>query len=91
MCPWRIRPVAPFDFNALDPGKFEWNFRYVIFEQIFMIDGWGISCEIALIMNVTKLNSWSVNIGSGNGLVLSGSKPLPEPMLTQISATVWCH
>ena len=25
-----------------------------------------------------------VNIGSGNGLVPSGSKPLPEPMLTQI-------
>ena len=26
---------------------------------------------------------WSlVNIGSGNGLVLSGNKPLPEPMLT---------
>ena len=26
------------------------------------------------------------NIGSGNGLVPSGNKPLPEPMLTQI-----CH
>ena len=25
------------------------------------------------------------HIGSGNGLVLSGNKPLPEPMLTQIS------
>ena len=24
------------------------------------------------------------SIGSGNGLVLSGNKPLPEPMLTQI-------
>ena len=23
-----------------------------------------------------------VNIGSGNGMVLSGNKPLPEPMLT---------
>ena len=47
-----------------------------------VIDGWGISCEIAL--NVTGLHWWSVNIGSGNGLVPSGSKPLPEPMLTQI-------
>ena len=27
---------------------------------------------------------WQVNIGSGNGLVLSGNKPLPEPMLSQI-------
>ena len=28
---------------------------------------------------------WWVNIGSGNGLVPSGTKPLPEPMLTQLS------
>ena len=26
-----------------------------------------------------------VNIGSGNGLLLDGTKPLPEPMLTFIS------
>ena len=26
-------------------------------------------------------NIW-VNIGSGNGLLLDGTKPLPEPMLT---------
>ena len=26
----------------------------------------------------------SVNIGSGNGMVPSGNKPLPGPMLTQI-------
>ena len=25
------------------------NFRHVIFKQILLIDGWGISCEIALI------------------------------------------
>ena len=35
--------------NSLSPGKFEWNFRHVIFKQILVIDGWGISCEIALI------------------------------------------
>ena len=34
--------------NSLAPGKFEWNFRNVIFKQILVIDGWGISCEIAL-------------------------------------------
>ena len=31
------------------------------------------------------------NIGSGNGLVPSGTKPLPESMLTQIHVTIWCH
>ena len=35
--------------NSLAPGKFKWNFRHVIFKQILVIGGWGISCEIALI------------------------------------------
>ena len=35
--------------NSLAPGKLEWNFRYVIFKQILVTDGWGISREIALI------------------------------------------
>ena len=35
--------------NWLTPGKFEWNFRHIIFKQILVIDGGGISCEIALI------------------------------------------
>ena len=35
--------------NSLAPGKFEWNFRHVIFKQILVIDGWGNSCEIALL------------------------------------------
>ena len=35
--------------NPLAPGKFEWNFRYVIFKRNLLIDGWGISYEIALI------------------------------------------
>ena len=38
-----------FIINSLAPGKFEWNFRYVIFQGILVIDAWGISCEIALI------------------------------------------
>ena len=35
--------------NSLGPGKFKWNFRHVIFKQIVVIGGWGISCEITLI------------------------------------------
>ena len=30
------------------PGKFEWNFWYLIFQIFSVIDGWGISCELAL-------------------------------------------
>ena len=33
----------------------------------------------------------AVTIGSGNGLVPPGIKPLPEPMLTQIYVTIWRH
>ena len=36
------------DFNSLAPGKFEWNFRYLIFQIISVSDGWVISCELAL-------------------------------------------
>ena len=35
--------------NSLAAGKFEWNFKYVIFKQILVIDVGGISCEIALL------------------------------------------
>ena len=35
--------------NSLAPGKFELNFKYVILKQILVIDGWGMSSEIALI------------------------------------------
>ena len=35
-------------------------------------------------MNATKPQWWLVTIGSGNGLMPSGNKPLPEPVLTQI-------
>ena len=35
--------------NSLATGKFEWNFRHVIFKQILVIDSWRICCEIAVI------------------------------------------
>ena len=48
-----LKPLAPercgSNFNSLAPGKFAWNFKQAIFKQILLIDGWGISCEIALI------------------------------------------
>ena len=37
-------------FNSLAPGRFEWNFMYVIFKWILVIDGLGISWGIALIL-----------------------------------------
>ena len=37
-------------------------------------------------MNAMGPHRWQVNIGSGNGLVPSGNKPLPEPMLTKLAS-----
>ena len=42
-----VCPVLP-QSRAI-PWEFEWNFIYVISIWILRIDGWGISCEIALI------------------------------------------
>ena len=32
-----------------------------------------------------------INIGSSDGFVPSGKKPLPEPVLTKIDDTLWRH
>ena len=43
------RMVVPtMVINSLAPGKFELNFRYLIFQIISVIDGWVISCELDL-------------------------------------------
>ena len=34
--------------NSLAPGRFEQNFRWVIFKLISVTDVWGVSCKIAL-------------------------------------------
>ena len=40
---------------------------------------------------LTRPHWWLLNIGSGKGLVPSGNKPLPEPMLTKFYDTRWQH
>ena len=32
--------------NSLATGKSEWNFTYVIFKQVLVIDGWGILVKL---------------------------------------------
>ena len=54
-----------FRLNSLAPGKCEWNFRYLIFQIISVIDGWGISCELAFIwmsLNLTYDKSTLVQV-----------------------------
>ena len=44
----KIYQESTASVNSFAPGKFEWNFRYLIFQIISVIDGWVISCELAL-------------------------------------------
>ena len=53
-----------------------------------MIGGRVISCEIALRWMSSDL---TVNIGSGNGLVPPGTKPLPKPLLTEFYVAIQHH
>ena len=68
------------DYNG-NNGKFEWNFGQNYNFQTDFSDWWLRhllwNCPN---MNVTGLHWWSVNIGSGNGLVQSGNKPSPGPI-----------
>ena len=83
----QILGIQEEQFNSLASGKFEWNFRYVIFKQILRFD---ISCEIALIwmsLDLADDHSTLVRVMALSSLY----KQLPEPMLTQISVTIWRH
>ena len=62
--------------------------KLIIFKHISRIDILSISYTLG---NATRPHWWLVNTGSGNGLELSGTKPLPEALLTEISVTIWCH
>ena len=55
-------------FNSLVPGKFEWNFRYLVIPIISVIDGWGIPCELALrwmSLDLTDYKSTLVQVMAG--------------------------
>ena len=73
----------PHQFNSLVPGIFERKFRWRIFKwMLLVIDGWGISWEIALRwMSLDQTNDKSTMVQlMAWCLVPDGTKPLPEPM-----------
>ena len=94
-----LRPVHVRDqrmkglvfLNSLDPGKFEWNFRYVIFKQILVIDGWGISCEIALIWKSLDFPDDQSTLVQVMAWCRQATSHYLEPMLIQIFAAIWRH
>ena len=65
MLPYSV--TRPQWVKSLATGAFQWNFRRVNYKHILLIDGWCISCEIAL--RWISMDSNIVNFGSSNGLV----------------------
>ena len=73
-------------------GDVEIILKSVVSKVLFQINILSNSCEIALRRMLQNPFDEKVNIGSGNGLMPSGSKPLPDPiMLTQIYVTILHH
>ena len=70
--------------KSLAPGRCGSTLELVIFKLRSWIDILCISCKIIYTeVKATGPHQWLVNIVSGDGLVQSGNKPLPEPMLTK--------
>ena len=65
-----------------------WNFKIIIFEFIPNIVIFSISCKT---VHGRWHQWWLINIGSGNGLVSSGNKPLTETVLVQLYVVIWCQ
>ena len=63
--------------NSLAPRRYDHNLKLAIFNFISRIGNLSISHEIAEV-NTRRPQWWSVNIGSGNGLVQLGNKLLPS-------------
>ena len=59
--------------------------------SLYRIVAWAFTVKLLsdhTAPEVKELHQSEVNIGSGNGLVLSGTMPLPETVLTQIYVTI---
>ena len=75
--------------NSLAPGWFVRSVKGILFKfMASYVEQWPGNC---IQENATCPHWWQVDIGSGYGLVPSGSKPLPEPILTMIYVTIWHH
>ena len=64
MCVFQVE-VSCCHINSVATGRFEWDFRKVIFTLALVADGWGSACEITLkwiLMDVTDDQSTSVKV-----------------------------
>ena len=82
-------PARTVTTIPLQPGGLRG--KNVISNSSFRMIPWLFPRVNVLMFSCHRNHWWQVNIGSGNGLVPSGNKPLPEPMLTQTYVAIWCQ
>ena len=73
-----------FIVNSLAP----FNFKSIVFKPIIQNGSLASVCEITLMWLPQNIITNEVGIGSGNGLMLSGNKPLSELRMTQIYVVI---
>ena len=68
------------------------DFKNVIFNLALLIGIFKSSYDNNVLRRMPQdLTDDKSTVGPGNGLVPSGNKPVPEPVLTKISNAIWCH
>ena len=77
-------------FNSLAPGKFKWNFRYVSFKQFLVTNGWGISCQTALIMMSLDFTDDQSTLVQVMAWWRQETSHYPSQCLPRLVA-IWCH
>ena len=88
---WCFCLESECSFHSLVPGRGDCNLKLVIFKMTSRIVlYWAFPAKLPS-GEYHKPHRWSLNIGSVNGLVPSGSKPKPVPMLTKFYDVIWCH
>ena len=77
------------EVNSQASGRCGSDCRKIIPNTCF---GFSSACEVALkLYTIEPYNDKSILVGSDNGWVPSGNKPIHEPKCTRNFVTMWCH
>ena len=77
--------------NSLGAGRFDSIFKKCDLHAIIQNNCLGTRCEFALRRMPQILTNQWIDIGSVNGLLPGGTKPLTEPMLSKVHDAIWRH
>ena len=87
---WNVFCELKYWFNPLNPGRCGSIFQMYFLNSFYEILSWITPMKLVF-GECHRTPLMTVNNGSSDGLVPSGNKPEPEPMLAQICVTTWFH